>query len=118
MQAYALASMRNYAQMALFEGCSDDQLLDVVVDAVNRVEKSRAVGAASATWGTDLIQRWARPAAGRGFRGRHGGRHGLRIPGIHVIAGLLRYAGSGQPGASEYPQRDSNPCYRLERAEA
>jgi hypothetical protein len=41
MQQYALASMRNYAQMALFEGCSDDQLFDVVADAVGCVGKRR-----------------------------------------------------------------------------
>jgi hypothetical protein len=30
VQAYALASLRNYVQMAVFEGASDDQIFDVV----------------------------------------------------------------------------------------
>jgi hypothetical protein len=34
--AYALASVRNYVQMAVFEGAGEDQIYDVVFDGIER----------------------------------------------------------------------------------
>jgi hypothetical protein len=39
--AYALASMRNYVQMSVFEGATDDQIYDVVVDGIDRARQAR-----------------------------------------------------------------------------
>lgn len=39
--AYALSSMRNYVQMSVFEGASEDQICDVVFDGIDRARQAR-----------------------------------------------------------------------------
>jgi hypothetical protein len=39
--AYALSSMRNYVQMSVFEGATEDQIYDVVVDGIDRARQAR-----------------------------------------------------------------------------
>ena len=40
--AYALASMRNYVQMAIFQGATEDQVFDVVVDGIDAATRAGA----------------------------------------------------------------------------
>jgi hypothetical protein len=36
-----LASVRNYVQMAVFDGASEDQIYDVVFDGIERAQRAR-----------------------------------------------------------------------------
>lgn len=37
--AYALASLRNYVEMSVFEGATDDQIHDVVFDGIEQAKR-------------------------------------------------------------------------------
>lgn len=48
MQAYALWTVRNYVMMAVYAGCSEDQVFGMVVDGIDRAMAARSSGRAAA----------------------------------------------------------------------
>lgn len=48
IQAYALCTVRNYTMMAIHEGCTEGQILDVVADGIDRATATRSEAAVEA----------------------------------------------------------------------